>query len=37
MFSIIVAVLFGGLGFAFDVCCVILLFLASQSLLVLNC
>ena len=27
----------GGLGFAFDVFCVTLLFLASQSLLVLNC
>jgi len=27
----------GGLGCAFDVCCVTLSFLASQSLLVLNC
>jgi len=27
----------GGLGFAFDVFCVTLLFLASQRLLVLNC
>ena len=27
----------GGLGFAFDVFCVTLLFLASQSLLVFNC
>jgi len=27
----------GGLGFAFDVFCVTLSFLASQSLLVLNC
>jgi len=27
----------GGLGFAFDVFCVTLLFLASQSLLVLKC
>jgi len=27
----------GGIGFAFDVFCVTLLFLASQSLLVLNC
>jgi len=27
----------GSLGFAFDVFCVTLLFLASQSLLVLNC
>ena len=27
----------GGLGFAFDVFCVTLLFLASQSLLLLNC
>jgi len=26
----------GGLGFAFDVFCITLLFLASQSLLVLN-
>ena len=27
----------GGLGFAFDVFCITLSFLASQSLLVLNC
>jgi len=27
----------GGLGFAFDVFCVTLLFFASQSLLVLSC